>query len=78
MRKGKGFSAEDVGEREAVGLCLGDERDQAAWGRSTLYAVMRNGDIRSLCPFLPKRTYAPLSLSLPNSCRELDLSEFCE
>lgn len=64
MRKGKGFSAEDVGEREAVGLCLGDERDQAAWGRSTLYAVMRNGDIRSLCPFLPKRTYAPLSLSL--------------
>jgi len=63
MRKGKGFSAEDVGEREAVGLCLGDERDQAAWGRLTLYAVMRNGDIRSLCPFLPKRTYVS-SLSL--------------
>ncbi|GAA5969759.1 hypothetical protein JCM21900_004192 [Sporobolomyces salmonicolor] len=61
-----GFSAEDRGARRAVGLCVGEGRGD--WGPLTLYAVMRNGDVVSLCPFLPKKALVPPSYIHALSC----------
>jgi nucleoporin NUP82 len=63
--KGGGFSAEDSdGARELTGMCFGDtfqqerqeEEGAADWGKMTIYGLFKNGDVRSICPFLPKRT----------------------
>ncbi|GAA5826203.1 hypothetical protein JCM11251_007206 [Rhodosporidiobolus azoricus] len=54
-----GFSAEDEDASRAVGLCMGE--GQGDWGPLTLYALMRNGDVVSLCPFLPKKASVPPS-----------------
>jgi hypothetical protein len=40
----------------AAAMCVG--QGKADWGPLTLYALMRNGDVVSLCPFLPKKAKA--------------------
>ncbi|GAA6029974.1 hypothetical protein JCM8097_009196 [Rhodosporidiobolus ruineniae] len=54
-----GFSAEDRDASRAVGFCIGEGKGD--WGPLTLYALMRNGDVVSLCPFLPKKASIPPS-----------------
>ncbi|GAA5879559.1 hypothetical protein JCM8547_003105 [Rhodosporidiobolus lusitaniae] len=54
-----GFSAEDKNASRAVAMCLGEGKGD--WGPLTLYALMRNGDVASLCPFLPKKASVPPS-----------------
>ncbi|GAA5974148.1 hypothetical protein JCM11641_003465 [Rhodosporidiobolus odoratus] len=54
-----GFSAEDQDASRAVGMTVGEGKGD--WGPLTLYALMRNGDIVSLCPFLPKKAFIPPS-----------------
>ncbi|BGP05254.1 hypothetical protein JCM10049v2_001059 [Rhodotorula toruloides] len=58
-RRGFGFSAVDEGARTATGMCVGEGKGD--WGMMTLYAVMRNGDVLALCPFLPKKAAIPPS-----------------
>ncbi|GAA5979084.1 hypothetical protein JCM10908_002799 [Rhodotorula pacifica] len=58
-KKGKaggrlGFSAIERDAETAAAMCVG--QGKADWGPLTLYALMRNGDVVSLCPFLPKKT----------------------
>ena len=48
----RGFGADEPGEREAVSFCLG--RGEGDWGALSVYALMGNGDVYGLCPFLPK------------------------
>ncbi|GAA5894597.1 uncharacterized protein JCM6883_002150 [Sporobolomyces salmoneus] len=61
----KGFSAEDESSREATAMCFGDtfsqeeaegEAGATDWGKMTIYGLMKNGDVKSICPFLPKRS----------------------
>jgi nucleoporin NUP82 len=61
-RKTKSFVAEDASEREVASFSLGQGR--ADWGPLTVYAVMKSGDIYSICPYMPKNAYV-LSF-LPN------------
>lgn len=49
-----GFSSDDLDEETAVGLCTG--AGEADWGPLTLFGLMANGDIKALCPFLPKKS----------------------
>ncbi|TKA57183.1 hypothetical protein B0A53_01139 [Rhodotorula sp. CCFEE 5036] len=48
-----GFSAIEKNAETAAAMCVG--QGKADWGPLTLYALMRNGDVVSLCPFLPKK-----------------------
>ncbi|GAA5936883.1 hypothetical protein JCM3775_002734 [Rhodotorula graminis] len=50
---GFGLDAVDRDAQTAVALCIGEGRGD--WGPLTLYALMRNGDVVSMCPFLPKK-----------------------
>ena len=50
---GFGLDAVERDARTAVALCVGEGRGD--WGPLTLYALMRNGDVVSMCPFLPKK-----------------------
>ena len=52
QRKTKLYIAEDVSEREVASFTLG--RGKADWGPLTVYAVMKSGDIYSICPYMPK------------------------
>lgn len=54
-RKSGSFMAEDVSEREVASFTLGKGR--ADWGPLTVYAVMKSGDIYSICPYLPANAY---------------------
>ncbi|BGP53206.1 hypothetical protein JCM8202v2_000765 [Rhodotorula sphaerocarpa] len=56
---GFGLSAIDRDEQTAAAMCVG--QGDADWGPLTLYALMRNGDIVSLCPFLPRKAAIPPS-----------------
>ena len=47
--------AEDDLEREVASFTLGKGR--ADWGPLTVYAVMKSGDIYSICPYLPTNAY---------------------
>ncbi|EGU12567.1 hypothetical protein RTG_01100 [Rhodotorula toruloides ATCC 204091] len=58
-KRGFGFSAVDEDARTAAGMCVGDGKGD--WGMMTLYAVMKNGDVVALCPFLPKKAAIPPS-----------------
>ncbi|KAL7409546.1 hypothetical protein BDY24DRAFT_366825 [Mrakia frigida] len=51
------MSAEEPGERDAVSFCLG--RGEGDWGALSVYALMGNGDIYGVCPFLPKNALVP-------------------
>lgn len=52
-RKGFGFSALDRDASTATAMCIGEGKGD--WGPLTLYALLRNGDVVSMCPFLPKK-----------------------
>ncbi|ORX91102.1 hypothetical protein K493DRAFT_287243 [Basidiobolus meristosporus CBS 931.73] len=45
------YSAESDG-KEAVSFCFGSAKKD--WGPFTAYVLMRNGDVYSLCPLMPK------------------------
>ena len=51
-RKTKSYLAEDASEREVASFTLG--RGKADWGPLTVYAVMKSGDIYSICPYMPR------------------------
>lgn len=55
-RKG-GFSSDDAGEESAVGFCVGEG---IGWGPLTVWGLMKNGDVRAVSPFLPRKAYVPL------------------
>lgn len=46
------YVAEDPSEREVASFTLG--RGKADWGPLTVYAVMKSGDIYSMCPYMPR------------------------
>jgi len=48
----KSYLAEDPAEREVASFTLG--KGKADWGPLTVYAIMRSGDIYSICPYMPK------------------------
>ncbi|KAJ2924970.1 hypothetical protein H1R20_g12145, partial [Candolleomyces eurysporus] len=58
-RKSGAFGAEDESEREVTSFTLGKGR--ADWGPLTVYALMRSGDIYSICPYLPQNASVPTS-----------------
>jgi nucleoporin NUP82 len=51
-RKAKSYLAEDTSEREVASFTLG--RGKADWGPLTVYAIMKSGDIYSICPYMPQ------------------------
>lgn len=51
-KKTKSFVAEDASEREVASFTLG--KGHADWGPLSVYALMRSGDIYSICPYMPK------------------------
>ncbi|KAJ7047519.1 hypothetical protein C8F04DRAFT_1022301 [Mycena alexandri] len=58
-KKTKSFVAEDASEREVASFSLGQGR--ADWGPLTVYAIMKSGDIYSICPYMPKNASIPSS-----------------
>ncbi|THV08713.1 hypothetical protein K435DRAFT_959241 [Dendrothele bispora CBS 962.96] len=56
-RNRKSFVAEDSADREVVSFTLGKGR--ADWGPLTVYALMRSGDIYSICPYMPQNASIP-------------------
>ncbi|KAH7924035.1 hypothetical protein BV22DRAFT_1091637 [Leucogyrophana mollusca] len=58
-KKAKSFLAEDPSEREVASFTLG--KGKADWGPLTVYAVMRSGDVYSICPYMPKNASVPSS-----------------
>ncbi|KAF8211309.1 hypothetical protein K438DRAFT_1807092 [Mycena galopus ATCC 62051] len=58
-KKTKSFIAEDASEREVASFCLGQGR--ADWGPLTVYALMKSGDIYSICPYMPQNASIPSS-----------------
>ncbi|PPQ66758.1 hypothetical protein CVT24_008715 [Panaeolus cyanescens] len=58
-RRSKSFMAEDDSEREVASFTLGKGR--ADWGPLTVYALMKSGDIYSICPYLPQNASVPPS-----------------
>lgn len=51
-KKLNSFLADDDTEREVSSFTLG--KGSADWGPLTIYALMKSGDIYSICPYLPK------------------------
>lgn len=51
-KKSKSYVAEDSSEREVASFVLGKGR--ADWGPLTIYAVMKSGDVYSICPYMPR------------------------
>ncbi|KAF8974369.1 hypothetical protein BDZ97DRAFT_1900053 [Flammula alnicola] len=58
-KKSKSFMAVDNSEREVASFSLGKGR--ADWGPLTVYAVMKSGDIYSICPYMPQNASIPSS-----------------
>ncbi|KIM46011.1 hypothetical protein M413DRAFT_441079 [Hebeloma cylindrosporum] len=56
-RKTRSFMADDDSEREVASFTLG--KGQADWGPLTVYAVMKSGDIYSICPYMPQNASIP-------------------
>ncbi|KAJ4493007.1 hypothetical protein C8J55DRAFT_501950 [Lentinula edodes] len=56
-KAGRSFVAEDASEREVVSFTLG--KGKADWGPLTVYAVMRSGDVYSICPYMPQNSSIP-------------------
>ncbi|KAJ3808781.1 hypothetical protein F5876DRAFT_45305 [Lentinula aff. lateritia] len=56
-KAGRSFVAEDASEREVVSFTLG--KGKADWGPLTVYAVMRSGDVYSMCPYMPQNSSIP-------------------
>lgn len=51
-KKSNSYLAEDPSDREIASFTLG--RGKADWGPLTIYAVMKSGDIYSMCPYMPR------------------------
>lgn len=51
-KKSRSFVAQDPSQREVASFTIG--QGYADWGPLTVYAIMRSGDIYTVCPFLPK------------------------
>jgi len=51
-RSRRSFLAEDASERQVASFTFG--KGQADWGPLTVYAVMKSGDVYSICPYMPK------------------------
>lgn len=58
-KKSKSYVAEDSSEREVASFVLGKGR--ADWGPLTIYAVMKSGDVYSICPYMPRNASIPSS-----------------
>ncbi|KAH9973089.1 hypothetical protein BGW80DRAFT_1437399 [Lactifluus volemus] len=58
-RSSKTFNAVDATEREVASFTLG--KGKADWGPLTIYAVMKNGDVYAVCPYMPKNASIPSS-----------------
>ncbi|KAJ7591256.1 hypothetical protein C8J56DRAFT_1136358 [Mycena floridula] len=56
-KPGKSFLAEDPSEREVASFTLGKGRGD--WGPLTVFAVMKSGDIYSICPYMPQNASIP-------------------
>ncbi|OJA16379.1 hypothetical protein AZE42_09872 [Rhizopogon vesiculosus] len=55
----KSYLAEDPAERKVASFTLG--KGKADWGPLTVYAIMRSGDIYSICPYMPRNASIPSS-----------------
>ncbi|KAA1088452.1 hypothetical protein PGT21_007567 [Puccinia graminis f. sp. tritici] len=53
------YGTADRASSTAVSLCFGTGAGD--WGPLTLYAIMLNGDMYAICPYLPKNAVIPLS-----------------
>ncbi|KAI9607003.1 hypothetical protein KEM48_001660 [Puccinia striiformis f. sp. tritici PST-130] len=54
------YGSEDKASSTAISICFGTGTGD--WGPLTLYAIMMNGDMYAICPYLPKtRQVIPLS-----------------
>ena len=60
-RKSRSYIAEDNSEREVASFTLG--KGYADWGPLTVYAVMKSGDIYSICPYMPANACVFLLMS---------------
>ncbi|KII94618.1 hypothetical protein PLICRDRAFT_47645 [Plicaturopsis crispa FD-325 SS-3] len=58
-KKSRSFHAEDAADREVASFTLG--KGKADWGPLTVYAVMRSGDVYSICPYMPQNASIPSS-----------------
>ncbi|KAG7449333.1 uncharacterized protein BT62DRAFT_945513 [Guyanagaster necrorhizus] len=56
-KPGRSYLAEDPADREVASFDLG--KGKADWGPLTVYAIMRSGDIYSICPYMPKNASIP-------------------
>jgi nucleoporin NUP82 len=54
-RSSKSFNAVDATGREVASFTLG--KGNADWAPLTLYAVMKNGDVYAVCPYMPQNAY---------------------
>ncbi|KAE9410294.1 hypothetical protein BT96DRAFT_961764 [Gymnopus androsaceus JB14] len=75
-RKAGSFVAEDSSEREVVSFTLGKGR--ADWGPLTVYAVMRSGDVYSICPYMPQNASIPSAYVHSLECFISAKQEFLE
>ncbi|KAK4624124.1 Nucleoporin NUP82 [Fulvia fulva] len=59
----KGFSPDDL-EMELASSCFGGQGkdDEDGWSSMTLWVAMTEGDVYALCPFLPSKFIAPVTL----------------
>jgi hypothetical protein len=71
-RSSKAFNAVDSAEREVASFTLG--KGKADWGPLTIYAVMKNGDVYAVCPYMPKNAYVGPCLNSvsSDSCIQVD------
>ncbi|WAQ81583.1 hypothetical protein PtA15_1A925 [Puccinia triticina] len=53
------YGAAHAASSTAVSICFG--AGTGDWGPLTLYAIMLNGDMYAICPYLPKNAVIPLS-----------------
>ncbi|KAF9055104.1 hypothetical protein BDZ89DRAFT_1055715 [Hymenopellis radicata] len=56
-KSGKSFVDEDPDDRQVASFALGKGRGD--WGPLTIYAVMKSGDIYSICPYMPRNASVP-------------------
>ncbi|KAH7887865.1 hypothetical protein F5I97DRAFT_1863655 [Phlebopus sp. FC_14] len=75
-KKSRSYVAEDPAEREVVSFTLG--KGKADWGPLTVYALMRSGDIYSICPYMPQNASVPSSFIHALDCFIAAKQEFLE
>lgn len=73
-RSSKTFNAIDSAEREVASFTLG--KGMADWGPLTIYALMKNGDVYAVCPYMPKNAYVVLYFNSVLSQRRIQVNTF--